>query len=577
MAVATSESTAILQLVDSRGEFNKDGLENFAADHIPDPDNDPDADDADASTVVLIAILGARGSGKSLLANKLFSTSLPVSRLFSGAGTKGCMAAAAVPPTSSTSSPGAPLLVLDTQGSDGREGDNVVVSRVTTLCVALADALVFNVWAADLGRYDAAGYAQLTTIFVENVRIFRREEPFKTLIVFVIRDHDDGSSLDSLKRLLIADMHSLWGQIDAGGAALEDIFDMAFVSLPHVRHRAAEFDTAVKDLGARLTDPSHANYLLKPEHSRKVPVEGLYNYAEAVWKDTEVDRGGGATGSATSAAAAAASTPGSTNDRLLPSRKDLVAAYRCDVAYDAQARPALAQLNRWTSEVDRGRVVPAFGNKASTLLDRALERYDGDTLAHASSTIRAKKRSDLQSCLQARVRSLFNKQVLLLQNAALQRFKAILLDNVTDPGYETETPAAVRRVDFWFADNAEALLVPSMHLTFRSARQEVQNALRTYGEGFSNSPTAQLQAMQRMQRQAQRAPPRQTNVEVGLGINAACRPAGFGNFQLVTGYSRGPHTMQLTLVNDKDVAEQEGQGQVPLFRVQPTINTTLDL
>lgn len=527
-----------LQLVNARGEFNSDGLETFATDNFPEDTTD------DGSSLVTIAILGPRGSGKSTLANKLFSTSFQVARPFSGGGTKGCVAAVTT----------WNALVMDTQGSDGRDGDSETVSRVTTLALALADALVFNVWAADLGRYEAAGYAQLSTIFMEHVRIFRDEEPVKTLIVFVIRDHDDDSPLQSLRDIVMQDMDGLWSQIDTDGASLSELFDFEFVSLPHLRHRADEFDSAVSELGARFSDESRDDYLLDPVYSRKVPAEGLYNYVEVVWKDTLQDK-----------------------NLELPGRKDLVAAYRCDVAYDAQQRPSLAQLNRWTTDVDRGRTVPSFGNKASALLDAALERYDADTLPHASSSIRAKKRGELQSSLQARIRSLFNKQILLLQNAALQRFKNILLDNVSNSEYETETPVALRRVDEWFARNAEALLVPSMRLSFRSARQEVQNALQTYGESFSNSPTAQLQAMQRMERQAQRAPPRQRNIEFGLGINAACRPAGFGNFQLVTGYARGPHTMQFTLVNDKDVAEQEGQGQVPFFRIQPTINTTLDL
>lgn len=535
----SADDPSVLQLVNAHGEFNTDQLEVFATQNFPEDDQSEEV-----STLVTVALLGSRGSGKSTLANKLFATNFEVSRPFTGRGTKGCVAAVS----------SSRALILDTQGSDGRDGDNDKVARVTTLALALADALIFNLWAADLGRYEAAGYSLLRTVFLEHVRIFRNEEPVKTLIVFVIRDHDDESPLDSLKSILMQDIQSIWAQIDADGANLDDLFDFEFLSLPHIRHRSAEFDEAVADLAQRFSNPEHEKYLLSPEYSRKVPTEGLYNYADVVWKDTDQDK-----------------------SIELPGKKDLVAAYRCDVAYDAQQRPSLAQLNRWTSEVDRGRTVPAFGVKASGLLESALEKYDRDTLSHASSAIRGKKRSELQSSLQARIRSLFNKQILLLQNAALQRFKDILLSNVTNPVYETETPVALRRVDEWFARKAESLLVPSMRLSFRSARQEVQNALHTYGEGFSNSPTAQLQAMQQMERQAQRAPPRQRNVEFGLGINAACRPAGFGNFQLITGYARGPHTMQFTLVNDKDAAEQEGQGQVPFFRIQPTINTTVDL
>eukprot|EP00173_Palmaria_palmata_P001457 Plantae.Rhodophyta-Palmaria_palmata.ctg18134.p1 GENE.Plantae.Rhodophyta-Palmaria_palmata.ctg18134~~Plantae.Rhodophyta-Palmaria_palmata.ctg18134.p1 ORF type:complete len:307 (+),score=56.71 Plantae.Rhodophyta-Palmaria_palmata.ctg18134:108-923(+) len=263
----------------------------------------------------------------------------------------------------------------------------------------------------------------------------------------------------------------------------------------------------------------------------------------------------------------------------LPSKKELVASYRCDVAYDNQQRPTLTQLNRWTSDVDRGRTIATFGDKAGAILSGALEKYDRDTASHAASSVRGKKRAELQSALQARIRALFNKQILLLQNQSLQKFKDILLSAVSssEPISETETQSAVLRVDEWFARKAEGLLVANMPMSFRAARLEVQNALQTFGEGFRNSPTAQLQAMQQMERQAQRAPPRQRNMEFGLALNAACRPAGFGNCQIISGYARGPHTMQFTLVNDRDAAEQEGQGQVPFFRMQPTINCNLDL
>lgn len=534
---------SVLQLVDARGEFHADELEAFAAENFPVLD-DADEDDAEA-TLVTIALLGSRGSGKSTLANRVFDTDFDVGRPFAGRGTKGCVAAVS----------SANALILDTQGSDGRDGENEKVARVTAMALALADALIFNLWAADLGRYEAAGYGLLRTVFLEFTRMFGGDEPAKTLLVFVIRDHDDESDLAALRGLLMADIAGIWADVDtASGAKLEDLFAFEFVSLPHIRHRSNAFDSAIEELGKRFSDPEHEGYLLAPEFSKKIPIEGLCNYSGVVWKDTDQDKA-----------------------VELPGKKDLVAAYRCDVAYNAQQRPALSQLNRWTSDVDRGRTIPAYGDKATSLLDTALEKYDRDTASHAAAAIRAKKRAELQSSLQARVRSLFNKQILLLQNAALQKFKDILLSNVANTVSESETQGALRRVDEWFARKAENLLVPSMRLSFRSARQEVQNALQTFGEGFRNSPTAQLQAMQQMERQAQRAPPRQRNVEFGLGINAACRPAGFGNFQLITGYARGPHTMQFTLVNDRDAAEQEGQGKVPIFRIQPTINTTIDL
>lgn len=534
-------SDSFLQLVDGRGEFRAAELEQFAASHF-DLEDDEAADDY----LKTVAILGSRGSGRSTLANRVFGLGLETGRPFSGRGTKGAVVAVSESGT----------LVIDTQGSDGRDGDAENVSRVATFTLALADALVFNVWAADLGRYEAAGYSLLRTVFLEHSRMFA-QDPNMTLIVVAIRDHDDGSSLEDLKSLMMEDIRSIWDGVDApDGMTLTSAFSFEFVSLPNIRHRAEEFETAVRELAARFSNPEHQEYLLQEKFSKHVPAEGFCQYADTVWQEMDNDKG-----------------------VELPSKKDLVASYRCDVAYDNQQRPALNLLNRWTSDVDRGRTIPSFGDKATGILNSALEKYDRDTASHAASSIRGKKRTELQNALQARIRALFNKQILLLQNSALQKFKDILLQAVgsSEPISEIETQSAVQRVDEWFARKSESLLVPSMRLSFRAARLEVQNALQTFGEGFRNSPTAQLQAMQQMERQAQRAPPRQRNVEVGLGLNAACRPGGFGNCQIISGYARGPHTMQFTLVNDKDAAEQEGQGQVPFFRCQPTLNFNVDL
>lgn len=532
---------SVLQLVDARGDFHASELEVFANANFG-LDDEEAADDY----LKTVAVIGSRGSGRSTLANRVFGCSFETGRPFSGRGTKGAVVA--------TSAAG--TLIIDTQGADGRDGDSEQVSRTATFTLALADALIFNVWAADLGRYEAAGYSLLRTVFLEHSRMFA-QDPMKTLVVVAIRDHDDGSSLEDLKTLMMEDIEKIWGGVDAPDSmTLESAFTFEFVSLPNIKHRADEFQAAVAELGARFSDPEHPAYFLQDSYSKHVPAGGFCQYAETVWQEMDNDKG-----------------------VELPSKKELVAAYRCDVAYDAQQRPAVNQLNRWTSDVDRGRTVGTFGDKAAHLLSNALEKYDRDTASHAAANVRAKKRTELQGALQTRIRALFNKQILLLQNSALQKFKEIMLSAVADsePISEVETQNAVQRVDEWFARKAEHLVVPSMRLSFRAARLEVQNALQTFGEGFRNSPTAQLQAMQQMERQAQQAPPRPRNIEFGLGINAACRPAGFGNCQIISGYARGPHTMQFTLVNDRDAAEQEGQGSVPFFRIQPTITTNLDL
>jgi len=63
----------------------------------------------------------------------------------------------------------------------------------------------------------------------------------------------------------------------------------------------------------------------------------------------------------------------------------------------------------------------------------------------------------------------------------------------------------------------------------------------------------------------------------GFGITAAVRPRGFGNLQLVTSYTHGPHVFNFSLVNDLDVAEQEGQSRIKPIRIQPSLNFDVDI
>ena len=107
--IAAPSRDAFLDVVNARGEFISDNLELFASTHFP---NDNGA--VDCATLVKISVLRPRGSGKSELGNRLFSTSFQESRPFSGTSTRGCVAIV---------SEVLRALILDMQGSDGRDGN----------------------------------------------------------------------------------------------------------------------------------------------------------------------------------------------------------------------------------------------------------------------------------------------------------------------------------------------------------------------------------------------------------------------------------------------------------------------
>ena len=61
-----------------------------------------------------------------------------------------------------------PTLVMDLEGSDGRERgeDDTSFERQSSLfALAIADVLVINIWAKDIGRESGAGKPLLKTVF----------------------------------------------------------------------------------------------------------------------------------------------------------------------------------------------------------------------------------------------------------------------------------------------------------------------------------------------------------------------------------------------------------------------------
>lgn len=67
--------------------------------------------------------------------------------------------------------------IVDTEVIDERDADFETVARLTILALNLADALVLEEWAENLGGHGTVGYSQLFTTFMEHVRVFRDEGP----------------------------------------------------------------------------------------------------------------------------------------------------------------------------------------------------------------------------------------------------------------------------------------------------------------------------------------------------------------------------------------------------------------
>lgn len=560
-------------IVTSQGNFVAEQINSLLSEAVEEWPSQTEENDDEAREFAIISAIGVKGSGKTTFFNQLFGTHLqvgsPLKRSEQERGTKGAMMA--VGQTAGSRH----LLLIDTEGMDGKSSqaapNSKRLERIVTLTVAVSDVILYHVWLADLGRFEAAGYGVFYTVFGEHLKIFQRDHPSKTLLLFVIHDHDDGSSLERLKKLIVTDMEHIWDNVekpsDYKTAKLSEFFDIDLVSLPHPRYRREEYEGAVAAIRNRFLGDFRNNedYFLRREYSKELPLESFATYAEVVWSElTRSDQESGGSHLVSSG---------------VPSQRELLATYQCDLSYETQMHNAMEKCQRWQNETSRGKLIDKFGHKASSLYTEAMDSYDTSTAPYSSFQVRAQKRNSLANLLQTQLKSLFQKQIALLQQQGLNKFKDMLLSAVAANGSisEYDQHVAMRRIDDWFIKKAEDLVVPSLRLHYRLYRLEMQNALNETATKFRDSPTVQMQAMQKLEKLASRPPPKQRGVVVGLGLNAAIRPSGYGNLQMLANYNKGPHSMNISLVNDRDVAQQEGQSDLRLFRIQPTLHFDIDI
>ena len=180
----------------------------------------------------IISVLGSQSSGKSTLLNCLFGTEFGVMHENSRSQTTKGIWLSNTPHSSNS-------LVMDVEGTDGRErGENQDFERKSALfSLALSEILIVNLWEHSIGLYNGANMALLKTVFEVNLELFGKKEESKTLLMFIIRDFLNVTSLDSLAATLTKDIHAIWSKLNKPSgledSRLEDFFDLEFAALPH--------------------------------------------------------------------------------------------------------------------------------------------------------------------------------------------------------------------------------------------------------------------------------------------------------------------------------------------------------
>ena len=248
----------------------------------------------------------------------------------------------------------------------------------------------------------------------------------RSLLFFVIRDHLGTTPIANLRNTLIQDLSRIWSGLNKPPglekSKIEDYFDFAFSALPHKILQPERFISEVAKLGTRFreghrdsrrdalrSDQELEGGIFLPEYHRRVPADGFSIYAEQVWDQIVNNK-----------------------DLDLPTQQELMAQFRCDeisrevlIGFDETIVPF---ENRQAEGIRIGvpEVLGGLGAAMRTARMRTVKNFETEASRYHKG-VYARKKSELESSIDSRLKTLFQKQLSAVHKSGVRDFS----DSVT--------------------------------------------------------------------------------------------------------------------------------------------------
>ncbi|OCK80276.1 GTP-binding protein Sey1 [Lepidopterella palustris CBS 459.81] len=371
----------------------------------------------------LISVFGSQSTGKSTLLNYLFGTEFGVmSERERRQTTKGIWMSKNKRDKEAKSM-AENILVMDVEGTDGRErGEDQDFERKSALfALATSEVLIVNLWEHQVGLYQGANMGLLKTVFEVNLQLFIKDSKSipKSLLFFVIRDHLGTTPLSNLRNTLLQDLARIWSTLSKPSglenSRIEDYFDFAFVALPHKILQPEKFEEEVEKLSTRFrkgyNDPKTTGLLddeslpvFLPQYHRRIPADGFSVYAEGIWDQIVNNK-----------------------DLDLPTQQELLAQFRCDeisrevlVAFDETISP-LEEKQTHDITIGKPTVLPELGAAMNAARLAVMKDFETNASRYHKG-VYTRKRAELESKVDVRLKALFQKQLHAAHKSGVDMF-----------------------------------------------------------------------------------------------------------------------------------------------------------
>ncbi|EPY19363.1 hypothetical protein STCU_05291 [Strigomonas culicis] len=336
----------------------------------------------------IVGVFGGQSSGKSTLLNHLFGTDFQVldERVRRGQTTKGAFLSNAnenlegfEKPSGKAGKPGAdaskaPLLVVDFEGTDGLErGEDQSFERQLSLFgLSAADTLIINMWAVDVGRFNAANLSLLRTIFEVNLQLFShdsyKEEERPTLLI-VLRDFTEEDTKPSLTTVRKS-FDTIWDNITRppkfAGAKIDALFDLKYYVMPHYKLQKPEFNKSLVELRRWFGDDRCKDYLFRHQAMfRGVPLDGLPPYLTSCWEAILTSK-----------------------DLDIPTQREMLAQHRCKTAMEEELHVFLDFIHRFEERINKGEMLLRLSEQMDKEMAARVEAFQQQTRLYNQDVVK---------------------------------------------------------------------------------------------------------------------------------------------------------------------------------------------
>ena len=219
----------------------------------------------------------------------------------------------------------------------------------------MADVLLINMWATDIGRYGASNYGLLKVIFEVNLKLFDQHSSKK--LVFVLRDYDSRIGQDKIQTMLDNDIRTIWSEIlkpdQYAESKPEDFFQFEFVFMPHKVFEADNFAAKAIEIKERFQTTAPDSFFLEKGTSENIPIDGLSVYVDQTWDVIRNDK-----------------------ELNIPGQIEMVANYRCDEIKNDAIVSVKTQIDELIEKSD-SQLIEQFGESCTAIIEQATTMYKG--------------------------------------------------------------------------------------------------------------------------------------------------------------------------------------------------------